>query len=102
MMKHLALVLALGAFVIGSAGAADRMPPEDADIAAKSAQIESLRARASLSPVATTSATLIEADNLLRQLRQAPPDKRLALRSQLETALIRLELEIDAAGRGKQ
>ncbi|KAF0222735.1 MAG: hypothetical protein FD176_2412 [Rhodospirillaceae bacterium] len=102
MMKHLALILALGAFVIGPAGAADRVQPEDADMATKSAQIESLRARASLSPAATTSATLIEADDLLRQLRQAPPDKRLALRSQLETALIRLELEIDAAGRGKQ
>ena len=72
-----------------------------ADLAAKSAQVETLRARAAMAPSATTSSTLIEADNLLRQLREAPPERRSALRSQLEAALVRLELEIDTASRAK-
>lgn len=99
MRKALLLAAILAATATSPACAADQA--DRADLAAKSAQIEALRARASLSPTVTTSATLIEAESLLHQLRQAPPRKRDALRAQLETALIRLDLEIDAAGREK-
>lgn len=71
----------------------------DADIAVQSARLETLRARAAMAPSSTTNTTLIEAESLLRQLRQAPPDKRPALGSQLDAALGRLELEIDSASR---
>lgn len=73
----------------------------DADIAVQSARLETLRARAATAPSATTGTTLIEADNLLRQLRQASPEKRPALGSQLDAALGRLELEIDNANRSR-
>lgn len=73
----------------------------DADIAVQSARLETLRARAAMTPSTTTGSTLIEAESLLRQLRQASPDKRPALGSQLDAALGRLELEIDSANRSR-
>lgn len=73
----------------------------DADIAVQSARLETLRARAAMAPSSTTNTTLIEAESLLRQLRQASPDKRPALGSQLDAALGRLELEIDSASRNR-
>lgn len=100
-MKALPLAALLVAMSIYSAHASDRGNAHEADLAVKSAQVETLRARAAVHPSATTTGTLIEAENLLRQLREAKPDKRDALRAQLEAALARLELEIDAAGRGK-
>lgn len=100
-MKAWPLAAMLAAFVILSAHAADRGNAHEADMAVKAAQVEMLRTRAAVHPSATTTATLIEAENLLRQLRDAKPDKRDALRAQLEAALARLELEIDAAGRGR-
>lgn len=98
-MKQLALATLLALSLSSAALAGETAQAFQADLAAKSAQIETLRARASMSPSATTSGTLIEADNLLRQLREAPPERRQALRSQLEAALARLELEIDTANR---
>lgn len=98
-MKTLPLAILLAALSIFSAYATDRDNAHEADLAVKSAQVETLRARAAVHPSATTTATLIEAENLLRQLREAKPDKRGALRAQLEAALARLELEIDATGR---
>lgn len=100
-MKRLSIALALVCLAAGPAHSADSMKTFEADLAAKSAQVEALRARSVLSPSPTTATTMIEADNLLRQLRAAPPDKRRALQAQLDAALVRLELEIDAAGRGK-
>jgi hypothetical protein len=73
----------------------------DADIAVQSARLETLRARAAMAPSSTTNTTLIEAESLLRQLRQASPDKRPALGAQLDAALGRLELEIDSASRNR-
>lgn len=100
-MKTFRLTAFLCALAITPAFAADMTDSTKADLAAKTAQVELLRARASLSPSATTTTSLIEAENLLRQLREAPPDKRDALRAQLEAALARLELELDAAGQGR-
>lgn len=100
-MKVLTLTAMLTAITFGSSYAADRGNLHEADLAAKSAQVEALRARASLSPSSTTASTLIEAENLLRQLREAKPDKRDALSAQLNAALARLELEIDTAGRSR-
>lgn len=96
-MKVLTVILCL--LTAATAWAAESRNGHEADVAVKSAQIETLRARAATTPSATTGTTLIEADNLLRQYRAAPAGKRDALRSQLEAALGRLELEIDASGR---
>lgn len=93
-MNFLVVVLALS--VCGAAHAGETATANRSDLAAKSAQIEMLRVRAANAPSAATTFTLMEADNLLRQLRNAPAGKRYALHSQLEAALARLELEIDA------
>lgn len=100
-MKTISLAVALTMLAFFPAYGADRSVADEADIAAKTAQVEALRARAALAPSAISSTTLLEAENLLRQLREARPKKRGPLRSQLEAALARLELEISAAGRGR-
>ena len=100
-MKRFAAAIVASLLLSAPALAAETTQSFQADLANKSAQLETLRARSAMNPAATTSATLIEADNLLRQLREASPDRRPALRSQLEAALVRLELEIDAAVRAK-
>lgn len=81
---------------MGLARADDDRPADDAYIAAKSAEIETMRARLGVDPSATASATLIEAEDLLRRLRQTPPAKQDAGRSQLDAALARLGLELSA------
>lgn len=96
-----ALIAAFCMALSATAWAAEPRDGHAADVAVKSAQIETLRARAATAPSATTATTLIEAENLLRQYRAAPAGKRDTLRSQVEAALGRLELEIDAAGRGR-
>lgn len=68
----------------------------DAVIAAKSAEIELLRGRLSANPSSSASTSLLEAENLLRQLKTAPPAKRASIASQLDAALARVELEIGA------
>ncbi|MGE5475266.1 MAG: hypothetical protein ACM3Q1_01305 [Bacteroidales bacterium] len=84
--------------MVSTAWAADPLA-EGAESAAKAAQIETLRVRLGAAPSPDATATLLEAENLLRQLGAAPATKRDALRAQLDTALARLELEADAAGR---
>ncbi len=69
----------------------------DADIAARAARVEILRARLATANSPPGSMTLIEADDLLNQLRAAPPTKRDALRTQLDAALSRAELEIETS-----
>lgn len=96
------IMLALTLSLLLTAPAALAAPADqtyEADLAAKSAQVETLRARAAMAPSATPSTTLIEVENLLRQYRAAEPGKRQSLRAQLEAALARLELEIESAGR---
>lgn len=98
-------ILALTMALLLTAPAALAAPPEQgyqADLSVKSAQVETLRARAAMAPSATTTATMIEVENLLRQYRTAEPGKRDALRAQLEAALARLELEIDSASRSNR
>lgn len=97
----LALTMLLSLAAVGPANAADPDKDFQADLAIRSARVETARARAATAPNATTGATLIEADDLLRQLRKAPPGKRNALRAQLDAALGRLDLEIDSATRFK-
>ncbi|CAA7619932.1 hypothetical protein [Magnetospirillum sp. UT-4] len=95
--------LLVAAFLIlaAAAPAAEPGSNHDADVAAKAAQLEMLRVRAATTPNATTSTTLIEADNLLSQYRAAPPAKRDPLRAQLDAALARLDLEISGAQSGR-
>lgn len=91
--------LALLALLAATPALAQSSSLDSADIAVQSARLETLRARAAMTPSVTTNATLIEAESLLRQLRQAPTEKRQALNSQLDAALGRLDLEIDSASR---
>lgn len=100
-IRAMTLAFAALATTIFAAPAWADSPRDEANLAIHSARIEALRARAAHSPSANATATLIESENLLRQLRAAPPDKRSTLRAQLDAVLTRLELEIDAAGRGR-
>lgn len=91
---------ALAVFLwLGSALAADKPAPSSSDnayAAAKAAEIETLKARASMTPQAGAgaTATLMEADDLLRRFRQAPAAEKTSLRAQLDTTLARAELEL--------
>lgn len=98
MRKLVFAVLMVLATASGSL-AADRSDPFRAEVSAKEARIETLRARAALSQSGSASTSLIEADDLLYRLRQAPPDKRSSLGAQLDALLSRVELEIEAAAR---
>lgn len=101
-MKMLPTLLIAATLTIhGLAWAADRTKAGDADLSVRSARVETLRARLGANPSATASATLIEAENLLRLFQRAPSDQKDAVRSQLDAALTRLDLEIDAAGRNR-
>lgn len=89
----LAAALALGA---GSALAADKpaAASDGAYAAAKSAEIETLKARASLNQASGLTPTLMEADDLLRRFRQASPAEKVSIRAQLDATLARAELEL--------
>lgn len=92
-MKLYAVFLAaLMVMGLPSARAAD-----DAAVAVQSARIETLRARLATVSSPAAAATLLEADDLLRQLRAAPPSSRSAIRAQLDAALVRAELEMEDA-----
>ncbi len=92
-----ALVLSLW---IGGAVAADKpgSPSDNAYAATASAQIETLKVRASANPSIGATSTLMEADDLLRRFRQAPAAEKGGLRAQLDATLARAELEL---GRGR-
>ncbi|NFV78824.1 hypothetical protein [Magnetospirillum aberrantis] len=100
-MSMFRLALILGLLAVSPTWAADQAATDEADLASKTAQVELLRARAMVVSSASVNASLLEADDLLRQLRQAPPAKRALLRAQLDAALTRLDLEIDGASRGR-
>lgn len=92
-MKTIAVLLAL----LMLAGHSPAWAADDTVIAVQSARIETLRARLATVSSPAASATLLEADSLLRQLHAAPPAGRPAIAAQLESALTRAELEIDSA-----
>lgn len=73
---------------------------DNAYAAAKSAEIETMRARLGAYPSASAGATLMEADDLLRRFRQAPAAEKGGLRGQLDSTMARLELELSGAMRG--
>jgi hypothetical protein len=101
MTRHAAYGLLAALLLCSPAWAQDRTTVSDAMIAAQAARVETLRARVGTVSSPTASATLIEADNLLRQLRAAPPSKRAAIAAQLDAALTRGDLEVDAIGRSQ-
>jgi biopolymer transport protein ExbB/TolQ len=93
----LALALALSlSLSLGGALAADKPAPsaDNAYAAAKSAEIETLKARASLNPSAGATSILMEADDQLRRFRQASAAEKASLRAQLDATLARAELEL--------
>jgi hypothetical protein len=69
---------------------------DDAYVATKSAQIETLRVRLGGNPSANATVALLDVEDLLRRYRAAPA---APLRSQLDAAVTRLELELMATGR---
>ncbi|ARJ67769.1 hypothetical protein WV31_19960 [Magnetospirillum sp. ME-1] len=81
---------------LGGAWAADKPAPssDNAYAAAKSAEIETLKVRASAHSAMGAGPILMEADDLLRRFRQAPAAEKASLRSQLDAALARAELEL--------
>ncbi|HLO78995.1 MAG TPA: hypothetical protein VK196_21270 [Magnetospirillum sp.] len=101
MMRKSALLMLPLLMLFGTAIAGETKATSDADVALKAARVEAVRARLGTVSSPTASATLLEAENLLRQLRAAPPAKRDALASQLDAALSRADLEIDAASRAR-
>jgi len=88
-----ALVLCLW---VGGAMAADKpaTSSDNAYAAAKSAEIETLKVRASANPSMGATATLMEADDLLRRFRQASAAEKGGLRAQLDATMARAELEL--------
>jgi len=97
-MSVKAIAFALVALVALAAQAADRPESASTDaafVATKAAAIETLRARLAVNPSVSAGATLMEADDLLRRYQQAPAAQKTALRSQLDSALVRAELELD-------
>lgn len=96
-MRASILILLATLALAGTAQAGEAI--SDATIAAKAAQVETLRARLSTVSSPTASATLLEAESLLRQLGTAPADKRTLIAAQLDAAITRADLEIDAASR---
>lgn len=90
--RSLIAALALALWV-GNASAADKSA-DDAYAAAKSAQIETIKARASVNPSMGATSALMEADDLLRRFRQAGPAEKNTLRAQLDATLVRAELEL--------
>lgn len=102
MARHVASGLLAALLLWSPAWAQDEGAVSDAMIAAKAAQVETLRARVGTVSSPIASATLIEADNLLRQLRAAPPAKRAPIAAQLDAALTRGDLEVDVLSRSQQ
>lgn len=88
--------LAISLWLVGGALAADGPAPssDNAYAAAKSAEIEMLKVRASANSALGAGPVLMEADDLLRRFRQAPAAEKGSLRSQLDAALARAELEL--------
>jgi len=96
-MSVKAVVVAVFALCSLAAQAADAPYSPSADaafVAAKAAAIESLRSRLSVSPSVSAGTTLMEADDLLRRYQQAPAAQKNALRSQLDSAVARAELQL--------
>jgi hypothetical protein len=59
------------------------------------AEIEIMRVRLGSNPSLSASATLMEADDLLRRFRQAPGNQKASIQSQLDSAMARAELELN-------
>lgn len=95
------LVAMLAVACMASTAAAISMAAESAPTmsdeswaAAKSAEIEVMRARLGANPSVNASATLIEVEDLLRRFRTAPAAQKPPLRSQVDASAARLELEL--------
>lgn len=72
---------------------------DDAYAAAKSAELEALRARASASTKPIGGAALIEAEQALRRYRGASAKEKEAARAELDATMARLDLELSEANR---
>ncbi len=102
--NYLAIVMAAVLALAVPAGAADKLAgmsgmsgmADESFASAKSAEIEIMRVRMGTNPSPSAMSALMDAENALRQFRQAPAGKKDATRSQLEAAMANLDLEISA------
>lgn len=92
-LRHLLIILAL--LSPGASLAADKATTRDDDAfaTAKYAQIEVARLRSGAQASPSVMASMIEAEDLLRRFREAPAAQKPVLRSQLDAAAARLDME---------
>lgn len=93
-MKFLCRLCLLAALAVQPALADEPALNHEADLKVKAARIEILRVRSVTAPSPATTAGLGEADELLRQLREAPASERAALRERLDAVLARLDAAV--------
>jgi TolA-binding protein len=95
-MKKLPYALAILALLSPMvAMSADKPASSSDDIytANKSVEIEVVRLLLGGNPSPNITAIILDAEGLLRRVKEAPSDQKVSLRSQLDAAIARLEME---------
>jgi hypothetical protein len=95
-MKKLPLALAILTLLSPlTAISADkpRSNPDEVYASNRAVDLEVMRLRLGTNPSPGASATLIEAEDLLRRFRQAPAKDKPSLKSQLDAAVARMEMD---------
>ena len=92
-LKHLLVIMALLSPGVCLAADNANTSDDDAFATAKYAQIEVARFRSGAQPSPSVMASMIEAEDLLRRFREAPATQKPVLRSQLDAAVARLDME---------
>jgi hypothetical protein len=95
-MRTLPLVLTLlAALSPMTAISADKPPssPDEIYASNRAADLEVMRLRLGTNPSPGATATLIEAEDLLRRFKKAPAKDKPGLRSQIDAAVARMEMD---------
>ncbi|OAN45849.1 hypothetical protein [Magnetospirillum moscoviense] len=95
-MKRLPLALAILTLLSPlTAFSADKLgsKPDEVYVSNRAADQEVMRLRLGTNPSPGATATLIEAEDLLRRFRQAPAKEKPGLRSQFNAAVARMEMD---------
>ena len=95
-MKRLPLALAILTLLSPlTAISADKPGSNSDEIYAsnRAADLEVMRLRLGTNPTPGATATLIEAEDLLRRFKQAPAKEKPGLRSQIDAAVARMEMD---------
>lgn len=95
-MRKLPLLLAVIALLSPvTAFAADKPASNSDEVYAsnRAVDLEVMRLRLGTNPSPSATATLIEAEDLLRRFRQAPAKEKPSLKSQLDAAVARMQMD---------